>query len=165
MIIFKLLNLTTNDLAYLGYDRSYNRKMVIVQATDLQELNTGYSRVLRGLGTILVSLVPVSMMNQLRYGDLKKISLIAPNSLSNVRFNFRGILKAARRLLKRADSSGAANATAASVAPPPQKFYWLASDGWGKQGQVVSGLEDFAVGAITVELESKRIQGELSYFF
>ena len=43
---------------------------------------------------------------------------------------------------------------------PPQKFYWLASDGWGKQSQVVSGIEDFAVGAITVELESKIISGE-----
>jgi hypothetical protein len=37
----------------------------------------------------------------------------------------------------------------------------LASDGWGKQGQVVSGIEDFSVGAITVELESKRIPGKL----
>ena len=40
-----------------------------------------------------------------------------------------------------------------------QKFYWLASDGWGKQSQVVAGIEDFAVGAITVELESKKIAG------
>ena len=41
-----------------------------------------------------------------------------------------------------------------------QKFYWLASDGWGKQSQVVKGIEDFAVGAITVELESKKIAGK-----
>jgi hypothetical protein len=41
-----------------------------------------------------------------------------------------------------------------------QKFYWLASDGWGKQSQVVKDIEDFAVGAITVELESKRISGK-----
>ena len=39
-------------------------------------------------------------------------------------------------------------------------FTWLASDGWGKQSQVVSGIEEFAAGAITVELESKRIHGE-----
>ena len=35
----------------------------------------------------------------------------------------------------------------------------MASDGWGKQSQVVKGIEDFAVGAITVELESKKIPG------
>ena len=77
---------------------------------------------------------------------------------------FRGILKAARRLLKRVDNTGvtSTNVTTTSVAPPLQKFYWLASDGWGKQGQVVAGLEDFAVGAITVELESNRIPGEFS---
>ena len=34
LIIFKLLNVTTNDLAYLGYDHSYDRNTVIVQATD-----------------------------------------------------------------------------------------------------------------------------------
>ena len=33
LILFKLLNVMTNDLAYLGYDRSYNRNTVIVQAT------------------------------------------------------------------------------------------------------------------------------------
>jgi len=33
LIIFKLLNVTTNDLAYLSYDRSYDRNTVIVQAT------------------------------------------------------------------------------------------------------------------------------------
>lgn len=44
---------------------------------------------------------------------------------------------------------------------PGRKFYWLASDGWGKQSQVVKGSEDFAVGAITVELESKKIAGKL----
>jgi hypothetical protein len=76
---------------------------------------------------------------------------------------FRGILKAARRLLKKTDLATAvsnANASGNAASPPaPQKFYWLASDGWGKQSQVVAGLEDFAVGAITVELESKRIPG------
>ena len=41
-----------------------------------------------------------------------------------------------------------------------QKFFFLASDGWGKQSQVVKGIEDFAVGAITVELESKKMTGE-----
>ena len=85
--------------------------------------------------------------------------------LIKVHIYSRGILKAARRLLKRVDNPSVTNMTTptSSVAPPPpQKFYWLASDGWGKQGQVVAGLEDFAVGAITVELESKRIQGELN---
>ena len=38
----------------------------------------------------------------------------------------------------------------------------MASDGWGKQSQVVRGIEDFAVGAITVELESKKIPGNTS---
>ena len=63
-------------------------------------------------------------------------------------------MKAARRLLKKADASNSSQAN-------PQKFYWLASDGWGKQSQVVAGIEDFSVGAITVELESKRIPGKL----
>ena len=42
---------------------------------------------------------------------------------------------------------------------PDPDFYWLASDGWGKQKGVVKQIEDFAVGAITVELESKTIAG------
>ncbi len=64
-------------------------------------------------------------------------------------FSFcRGILAAARRLLSNS---------------PGRKFYWLASDGWGKQKQVVEGIEDFAVGAITVELESMKITGKLSF--
>ena len=42
---------------------------------------------------------------------------------------------------------------------PDPDFYWLASDGWGKQKGVVKQIEDFAVGAITVELESKTIGG------
>ena len=33
LIIFKLLNVTTYDLAYLGFDRSYDHNTVIVQAT------------------------------------------------------------------------------------------------------------------------------------
>ena len=41
----------------------------------------------------------------------------------------------------------------------PGRFTWLASDGWGKQSAVVNGIEDFAIGAITVELESKKIHG------
>ena len=39
------------------------------------------------------------------------------------------------------------------------QFYWLASDGWGKQSAVVREMEEFALGAITVELESKTITG------
>ena len=42
---------------------------------------------------------------------------------------------------------------------PDPDFYWLASDGWGKQKQVVANMEEFALGAITVELESKKIAG------
>ena len=42
---------------------------------------------------------------------------------------------------------------------PDPDFYWLASDGWGRQKGVVKQIEDFAVGAITVELESKIIGG------
>ena len=34
LIIFKLLNITTNDLAYLGYNHSYSRNRFLVQATD-----------------------------------------------------------------------------------------------------------------------------------
>ena len=57
----------------------------------------------------------------------------------------RGILMAAQDLL---------------TEEKDKKFYWLASDGWGKQSQVVKGIEDFALGAITVELESKKISGK-----
>ena len=66
---------------------------------------------------------------------------------------FRGILKAAQILLKEQNRTSA-----------DQKFYFLASDGWGKQSQVVKGIEDFAVGAITVELESKKIPGKISMY-
>lgn len=38
-------------------------------------------------------------------------------------------------------------------------FYWVASDGWGKQHKLVEGLEDVAEGAITVELQSHSIPG------
>lgn len=53
--------------------------------------------------------------------------------------NLRGLLQAAKRL----------NIT--------ETFYWVASDGWGKQQKLVEGLEDIALGAITVELKSTRI--------
>lgn len=36
-----------------------------------------------------------------------------------------------------------------------RRFHWVGSDGWGKQTHLVEGLEDVAVGAITVELTSK----------
>lgn len=38
-------------------------------------------------------------------------------------------------------------------------FYWVASDGWGKQQKLVEGVEDVAEGAITVELQSDNIPG------
>ena len=62
-------------------------------------------------------------------------------------FIFRGILRAAKKLQENDEVSNKTH----------HKFYWLASDGWGKQSQVVRDIEDFAVGAITVELESKKI--------
>lgn len=34
---------------------------------------------------------------------------------------------------------------------------WLASDGWGRQSKLVEGLEEEAEGAITVELQSRKI--------
>lgn len=37
------------------------------------------------------------------------------------------------------------------------EFYWLASDGWGKQQKLVESLEDVAQGAITVELHSEHM--------
>ena len=73
-------------------------------------------------------------------------------------FIFRGILRAAKKLQ---ENDQVSNKTT-------HKFYWLASDGWGKQSQVVRGIEDFAVGAITVELESKKIPSMrfiICYFF
>ena len=30
-------------------------------------------------------------------------------------------------------------------------FYWIASDGWGKQQQVIADLEEVAAGAITID--------------
>ena len=44
-------------------------------------------------------------------------------------------------------------------------FYWIASDGWGKQQQVIKELEKVAAGAITVELESKKIEDFDEYMF
>ncbi|XP_040579714.2 LOW QUALITY PROTEIN: metabotropic glutamate receptor-like [Lepeophtheirus salmonis] len=70
-----------------------------------------------------------------------------PNAKAIVLFtraeDARGIVKAARKLL----------------GTSLRRFYWLASDGWGKQAAVLDGIEDFAVGAITVELESKKLTG------
>ncbi|XP_023338104.1 metabotropic glutamate receptor, partial [Eurytemora carolleeae] len=60
----------------------------------------------------------------------------------------------ARGLLSAAKSLGREN-----------DFYWIASDGWGKQQQVIEGLEDAAAGAITVELESKLIPEFDEYMF
>lgn len=66
-----------------------------------------------------------------------------PNARAVVLFtraeDARGILEAARR----------SNLS--------QSFQWLASDGWGRQGKLVEGLEEEAEGAITVELQSKNI--------
>jgi hypothetical protein len=60
--------------------------------------------------------------------------------VANCRYH-RRILQAAKRL----------NAS--------HTFYWVASDGWGKQQKLVEGLEDVAEGAITVELQSDNIPG------
>ena len=105
---------------------------------------------------------------------------------SRYNFTFRGILKAAQKLYHRRREKGStpssftepallvgSNHTLShlpynqSVIPKegldsnlmePQ-FYWIASDGWGKQSAVVAEMEEFALGAITVELESKKIAG------
>ncbi|XP_018322676.1 metabotropic glutamate receptor isoform X2 [Agrilus planipennis] len=53
----------------------------------------------------------------------------------------RGIMQAVKRL----------NAS--------NEFYWVASDGWGKQKKIVEGVEDLAEGAITVELSSSNVPG------
>ena len=45
LLNFKLLNVTINDLAYLGYDRSYERNTVIVQATAGHQFNILISRI------------------------------------------------------------------------------------------------------------------------
>uniref|UniRef100_T1L4Q2 G-protein coupled receptors family 3 profile domain-containing protein n=1 Tax=Tetranychus urticae TaxID=32264 RepID=T1L4Q2_TETUR len=52
----------------------------------------------------------------------------------------KGLLKAAKR----------ANVT--------NSFTWVAADGWGKEMKVVQGVEDVALGAITVELSSTVIR-------
>lgn len=44
-------------------------------------------------------------------------------------------------------------------------LHWVASDGWGKQSQLVEGLEDEAEGAITVELQSEHIPDFDEYMF
>lgn len=68
-----------------------------------------------------------------------------PNARAIVLFtraeDARGILEAARR---------------SNLSQP---FQWLASDGWGRQGKLVEGLEEEAEGAITVELQSENIPG------
>ena len=65
--------------------------------------------------------------------------------------------------MQEANSTNSSSDTSDDQKPKAQKFFWLASDGWGKQKQVVKDIEDYAVGAITVELESKKIAGNLSY--
>ena len=44
LIVFKLMNKTTYNLAYLDYDRNYDRNTVIVQATDSQPVNPVLTR-------------------------------------------------------------------------------------------------------------------------
>ncbi len=78
-----------------------------------------------------------------------KIFYVLTVSLS---FISRGILMAARELSLKGLLPSTSSAGSGF-------FTWLASDGWGKQKAVVADIQDFAVGAITVELESKRIQG------
>lgn len=73
-----------------------------------------------------------------------------------------------RRLLKKPNARGVILFTraedarrilmAAKRANLSQPFYWIASDGWGKQLRLVDGIEDVAEGAITVELQSEFIQ-------
>lgn len=44
-------------------------------------------------------------------------------------------------------------------------LHWVASDGWGKQQQLVEGLEDVAEGAVTVELQSEIIDDFDQYMY
>ncbi|XP_076261780.1 metabotropic Glutamate Receptor [Rhynchophorus ferrugineus] len=65
--------------------------------------------------------------------------------------NARGVVlftraEDARRLLMAAKRGNASS-----------HFYWVASDGWGKQQKLVESLEEVAEGAITVELQSTNI--------
>lgn len=46
---------------------------------------------------------------------------------------------------------------AAKRANATRYFYWVASDGWGKQQKLLEGVEDVAEGSITVELQSTNI--------
>ncbi|KAL1493265.1 hypothetical protein ABEB36_011350 [Hypothenemus hampei] len=46
---------------------------------------------------------------------------------------------------------------AAKRANATRYFYWVASDGWGKQQKLLEGVEDVAEGSITVELQSTHI--------
>lgn len=46
---------------------------------------------------------------------------------------------------------------AAKRANATRHFYWVASDGWGKQQKLVEGIEEVAEGSITVELQSTNI--------
>lgn len=122
-----------------------------------------------------------------RHSSIILCNLIQCNRLINPFGHFfsRGILKAARSLSLAAatddsssslpihagmsssssnsfisdDSSTSGHGGSSSSPKSFPRFTWLASDGWGKQAQVVAGIEDFAVGAITVELESKKITG------
>ncbi|XP_041459355.1 metabotropic glutamate receptor 3-like isoform X3 [Lytechinus variegatus] len=45
-----------------------------------------------------------------------------------------------------------------------EKFIWVASDGWGVQDMPVNGREIVAEGAITIELQTKKIKGFDQYF-
>lgn len=47
--------------------------------------------------------------------------------------------------------------SAAKRANASSNFVWLASDGWGTQAQIVEGLDDQVISAITVELDSRVI--------
>ncbi|RWS06043.1 metabotropic glutamate receptor-like protein, partial [Dinothrombium tinctorium] len=47
---------------------------------------------------------------------------------------------------------------AAQRANQPNFFTWIASDGWGKEEKLVLGVEEVAQGALTVELQSSKIE-------
>ncbi|TRY86787.1 hypothetical protein DNTS_014465, partial [Danionella cerebrum] len=60
--------------------------------------------------------------------------------------NIRGILNAT----KRADQVG--------------HFLWIGSDSWGAKNSPIQGLEDAAVGAVTIMQKRATIEGETKYY-
>lgn len=89
-----------------------------------------------------------STANETTFDNIIQKLAKKPNARSVVLFTRA---EDARRILQAADKATRANLT--------QPFQWIASDGWGRQTKLVEGYEEEAVGAITVELQSRNIPG------